>query len=109
MASISERHGRLYFDFRYRGVRCREYTALEDNRANRSRMEATLRKITAEITLGSFDSAASFPAAPKLPGSLDAVRIPASSRPHFHALYRLGLNRRPLSGERVTKSPLPTS
>ena len=65
MASISERHGRLYFDFRYRGVRCREYTALEDNRANRSRMEATLRKITAEITLGSFDYAAYFPGSTK--------------------------------------------
>lgn len=65
MASVSARNGRLYFDFRYQGVRCREYTALEDTRANRKRMESLLDKILAEITLGTFDYAEHFPGSPK--------------------------------------------
>ena len=65
MASVSARNGRLYFDFRYQGVRCREYTALEDTRANRKRMQCLLNKILAEITLGTFDYAEQFPGSPK--------------------------------------------
>lgn len=61
MASISERNGRLYFDFRFQGIRCREYTALPDTRSNRVRLEATLQKISAEITLGTFNYSAYFP------------------------------------------------
>jgi len=51
----------LFFDFRYRGVRCREVTRLRDTKANRRRMERVLRQIEAEITLGTFDYAAYFP------------------------------------------------
>lgn len=65
MASVSVRNGRLYFDFRYQGVRCREYTALEDTRANRKRMQSLLDKILAEITLGTFDYAEQFPGSPR--------------------------------------------
>lgn len=65
MASVSARNGRLYFDFRFQGVRCREYTKLTDTKANRQRMEATLRKMQAEITLGRFDYAAYFPGSPR--------------------------------------------
>ncbi|MFP4640461.1 MAG: Arm DNA-binding domain-containing protein, partial [Guyparkeria sp.] len=32
---VREETNRLYFDFRYKGVRCREYTALTDTPANR--------------------------------------------------------------------------
>ena len=65
MASVSARNGRLYFDFRYQGVRCREYTALEDTRANRKRMQSLLDKVLAEITLGTFDYAEQFPGSPR--------------------------------------------
>ena len=65
MASVNTRNGHLYFDFRYHGVRCREYTKLADTRTNRQRMESTLRKIEAEITLGSFDYASYFPGSPR--------------------------------------------
>ena len=61
MASISERGGLLYFDFRYNGVRCREYTKLSDVPAHRRKMEAVLKRIEAEITLGTFDYAKYFP------------------------------------------------
>lgn len=54
MASINARTGKLYFDFRYKGQRCREYTKLEDNQPNRRRMEKILQRIEAEITLGTF-------------------------------------------------------
>jgi integrase len=52
---------RLFLDFQYRGQRCREFTALNDNAANRKKLEALLKRIEAEITLGSFDYATYFP------------------------------------------------
>lgn len=55
------KHGYLYFDFRYRGVRCREYTMLTDVPANRRRTRQALARIEAEITLGTFDYATHFP------------------------------------------------
>ncbi|WP_439101248.1 Arm DNA-binding domain-containing protein [Congregibacter sp.] len=61
MGSINERGGKLFFDFRYRGVRCREYTQLEDKPAHRKRMKTVLQRIESEIILGSFDYAAYFP------------------------------------------------
>lgn len=53
--------GKLYFDFRYKNQRCREYTKLSDSPANRRRMNQILQRIEAEITLGSFDYASYFP------------------------------------------------
>lgn len=46
--------GKLYFDFRYRGKRCREQTALSDIPKNRKQLEKILVKIEAEITLCIF-------------------------------------------------------
>jgi integrase len=37
--------GYLYFDFRHRGVRCREYTTLKDSPANRKKMEQVLARV----------------------------------------------------------------
>ena len=54
-------NGKLFFDFRYQGVRCREYTALPDTPGNRRRMQRALDRIEAEITLGTFDYAKTFP------------------------------------------------
>ncbi|MHA7816419.1 MAG: Arm DNA-binding domain-containing protein [Pseudohaliea sp.] len=64
MGTINARHGKLYLDFRYRGVRCREQTNLEDKPAHRKRMKTLMRRIESEITLGSFDYAAYFPDSP---------------------------------------------
>ncbi|HEX7325826.1 MAG TPA: DUF3596 domain-containing protein [Rhodanobacteraceae bacterium] len=52
---------RLYFDFFYRGVRCREYSALANTRENRSKMERVLARIDTEIAAGTFDYARTFP------------------------------------------------
>lgn len=56
--------GTLYFDFRYRGTRCREQTLLKDTAANRRKMVQVLEKIVAEITLGAFNYRGYFPQQP---------------------------------------------
>ena len=63
MASISVRKDtqRLFFNFVYLGVRCREQTDLTDTKANRKRMERKLKKMEAEIIAGTFCYAAFFP------------------------------------------------
>ena len=63
MASIRCRKGsgNLFFDFRYKGQRCREQTLLKDTPANQKKLKLVLAKIEAEITLGSFDYATYFP------------------------------------------------
>ncbi|PKO43535.1 MAG: site-specific integrase [Betaproteobacteria bacterium HGW-Betaproteobacteria-22] len=63
MASIRARtdSGLLFFDFRYKGTRCREQTALEDNKTNRAKMEKILKKIEEDIEANNFDYRRYFP------------------------------------------------
>ncbi|WP_374476629.1 Arm DNA-binding domain-containing protein [Zoogloea sp.] len=63
MASIRARadSGKLFFDFRFQGVRCREQTLLDDTPANRRRLEKVLQRIDLEIHQGVFDYSAFFP------------------------------------------------
>jgi integrase len=61
MGSINSKNNKLYLDFRFKGIRCREYTQLPDNKSNRSRLDRLLKTIEAEIMLGSFDYAKYFP------------------------------------------------
>jgi len=65
MASINQRNGKLFFDFRFRGLRCREHTNLDDNPENRKRAKKIIDRIEAEITLGTFDYSAYFPTSKK--------------------------------------------
>jgi integrase len=53
--------GTLYFDFYYKGIRCKEYTALKDTPANRKRCEKMAQIIANEIDLGRFDYLRHFP------------------------------------------------
>lgn len=57
--------GKLYFDFQYQKVRCREASTLDDTPQNRVSMEKVLERIEAEITLGTFDYRRYFPNSPK--------------------------------------------
>ncbi|RDI98951.1 DUF3596 domain-containing protein [Dyella solisilvae] len=59
--------GMLYLDFFYRGVRCREQTALKDTAENRRRVQALLKHIEKDIAQGSFDYAATFPGSSRAP------------------------------------------
>ncbi|QOR37457.1 site-specific integrase [Billgrantia diversa] len=53
--------GKLYLDFFFHGVRCREQTALHDTPANRKKVECLLQRIEAKILLDEFDYAEFFP------------------------------------------------
>lgn len=63
MANVNVRRdtGKLVFDFYFRGVRCREQTALDDTTVNRRKAEAFMARISREIAQGSFDYATTFP------------------------------------------------
>jgi len=54
MGSIREIRGKLAFDFRFNGLRCRELSKLDDTKVNRKRLEQILKRIESEITLGQF-------------------------------------------------------
>lgn len=66
MGSVNVRDGRLYLDFRYRSVRCREHTKLNDSPANRKALAALLARIELEIQRGTFDYGKHFPGSPKV-------------------------------------------
>lgn len=53
--------GYLFLDFYYKGVRCREYTILEDDEKNRALLEKTMATIEKEIAKGCFDYLKYFP------------------------------------------------
>lgn len=62
MGSIRTRDsGSLQIDFRFMGLRCREQTALPDTPVNRKTLEKLLKKIEAEILIGSFVYSNYFP------------------------------------------------
>lgn len=80
MGSINVRPetGKLFFDFRYRGKRCREQTKLDDTPANRKKMQQLLTKIEAEITLGQFHYASYFPNSPRTT-EFEAIKTASTS------------------------------
>jgi len=53
--------GNLYLDFRFRGIRCREYTTLRDSAQNRKVVKALMKRIDQEIATGAFDYEKTFP------------------------------------------------
>lgn len=81
--------GKLVFDFRFRGHRCRETTSLPDTPANRRKMAKMAQKIEAEITLGSFDYARYFPNSPRaaefaaIDAAKDATIVGGADTPLF--------------------------
>ena len=74
MASIRTRKetGLLFFDFRFLGQRCREQTLLQEDPANRKRLEKALAKIESDIAAGTFDYAATFPGSRNIPARTPA-------------------------------------
>lgn len=58
---VRKETGRLYLDFFYRGIRCREQTALQDTPANRKQVEKLLKRIELQILLDELDYAEYFP------------------------------------------------
>lgn len=58
---VHKPNGMLFFDFRFQGHRCREYTLLQDCDVNRKKMEKVLKRIEAAIRDGSFRYEEFFP------------------------------------------------
>jgi len=83
--------GQLFLDFRYRGVRCREQTALDNTVENRKRVEALAKRITKEMANGTFEYAAHFPNSPRADefgegSSSSRLVSPHSSKPQTFPL-----------------------
>lgn len=53
--------GNLFFDFRYQGKRCREFTLLPDTPANRRKLQRIMERIDNEIAVGVFNYPEYFP------------------------------------------------
>lgn len=51
----------LYFDFQYRGIRCKELTKLKANKANELRLETVMKSIQKEIDTQTFSYRKYFP------------------------------------------------
>lgn len=65
MASIRSRNKKLVVDFCYMRIRCRETTNLADTPENHKKLEKSIEKMEAEITLGTFNYANYFPKSDK--------------------------------------------
>lgn len=66
MGSVNSRDGKLYLDFRFKGMRCREQTRLAESTANRIKLERVLKIIEQQISLNTFDYAHHFPDSPRV-------------------------------------------
>lgn len=66
MASVRARRGKLFIDFTYMNIRCRETTIFPDTPANVKKLTLVAKEIEAKITLGIFDYSAYFPKSTRL-------------------------------------------
>ncbi|WP_297925849.1 DUF3596 domain-containing protein [Metallibacterium sp.] len=80
MSSVRNHRGTLFFDFRYQGARCREYTKLPDTPANRKRMQKVLDQIEQAIVTGTFQYADFFPGSTLVEKFADKGASPVVSR-----------------------------
>lgn len=89
MGKIVERTetGKLFFDFRYAGKRCREQTTLDNTPANRKKLEAILKRIEAEITLGTFEYHRHFPNSPRAEQFTKQAEIQRAREAHDTPLF----------------------
>lgn len=78
MGSVRKRedNGLLFIDFRCKGIRCREQTALPDNATNQKKVQKVLDRIEADMAAGTFEYRRYFPA------SKNAVKFDAEEPVH---------------------------
>jgi integrase len=89
MGSIRVREStqKLFFDFHYKGKRCREQTALENTGSNRKKLESILKRIEAEITLGTFEYHRHFPNSPNAKEFTKQAEVQRSREAHDTPLF----------------------
>ena len=63
---VRVKNGKLFFDFFWRGIRCKEYTGLADLAENRRACERKMAAVETAIERGSFDYRAHFPRGSRL-------------------------------------------
>lgn len=73
-----KKSNKLFFDFRYRGHRCREYTMLNNSKSNVKNLEKVLKKIEKEIEKGEFEYADYFPGSKNLKFFLNDENVSTS-------------------------------
>ena len=61
MASLRTKNGKLFVDFRVDGIRYKEYLGIPDSEENKRKIKPLLKRLDAEITLGTFDYCKYFP------------------------------------------------
>jgi integrase len=70
---VRVKDGKLFFDFFWRGIRCKEYTGLADTPANRLRCDQKMESVERAIARNTFDYRQHFPRGSRLhlffPGS----------------------------------------
>ena len=79
MAKVTVRKetGKLVIDFTYRGVRCREQTALPDSQQNQKRVQGVIEKIKKAQQEGTFNYRDFFPSS-ALADRFDPVAVPSA-------------------------------
>jgi integrase len=63
---VREKSGKLFFDFFFRGIRCKEYTGMLGSAENRRLCEQKMRVVEREIAKGTFDYRFHFPRGSRL-------------------------------------------
>jgi integrase len=81
MAKVRARSdtNKLFIDFRYQGIRCREQTLLNDTARNRKKLETLIQRMEAKILVGEFDYAEFFPGSKNLKQLEKAGVLPAAN------------------------------
>ena len=77
--AVRAKAGRLFLDFRWRGIRCREFTGLVDTSENRRKVRAFDQVVKGEIAIGTFEYRKRFPNGARLRefyGQQESARVP---------------------------------
>ncbi|GAD89545.1 hypothetical protein VHA01S_021_00390 [Vibrio halioticoli NBRC 102217] len=92
MGSVNVRSGKLFIDFRYQGIRCREQTMLSDTQANRRKLQKLLNQIDADIRLGCFVYSECFPCSQKVNKFVKIDAIAKQHKAEILGKYELASN-----------------
>lgn len=87
---------KLYIDFRYLGLRCREQSKLTNTKKNFSKLKKLSKIVDAEITLGTFDYSKTFPHSKSLDKVCQKISQQKNYVPSFKVYVKQWLkNKRP--------------
>src|SRR5215467_15732743 len=83
MASIRSERGRLFLGFRWKGVRCREWTGRSDTPTDRAELKKLIRQIDGEIAAGTFEYIKRFPEGSRRNAFAPPSSLQAHAPPHL--------------------------